>query len=106
MRRFSPPYMFSNSQVALPAGIAPVGVGEPLGYREVVTVGVESLGQIALSHEYVADFGVGNREVALPVDITRVRSCEAFRNREAVSIGCERSSEIGLGAQRVADPLV
>ena len=61
-----------DRQIALPAGIAGVGLGQALGDGEAVAEGFQRLGEIALRHQHVADLVIGDREIALPAGIARV----------------------------------
>ena len=53
-----------DREIALPAGIAGVGLGQALCNREAVAVGLQRRRQIALLHQHVADFLVGDREIS------------------------------------------
>ena len=61
-----------DGEIALPAGIAGVGLGQAVGNGEAVLVGFQRLGEIALRHQHVADPVVGDGEIALPAGIAGV----------------------------------
>ena len=58
-----------DGEIALPVGIAGVGLGQAVGDGEAVPVGFQRLGEIALRRQHVADLLVGDGEIALPAGI-------------------------------------
>ena len=76
-------------QIALPAGIARVGLGQALSDGEAVAVGLQRLAQLALRHQHVADIVVGGRQIALPAGIAWVGLGQALCDGEAVAVGLQ-----------------
>ena len=52
--KYKPDLLVGHRQIALPAGVAGIGPGEPLGDGEAVLVGLQRLRQVALRHQHVA----------------------------------------------------
>ena len=66
-----------HRQIALPSGIAGIGLGETVSDREAVAVVFERLGQIALRLEHAAYLVIGHRQIALPSGIAGIGLGEA-----------------------------
>ena len=93
-------------EIALPSGVAGIGLGEAVGDGEAVLVGFEGGGQIALVDLDVADLFVGDGEIALPSCVSGIGLGEAVGDGEAVLIGFEGVGEIALGDLDVSDLFV
>ncbi len=52
----SPSLSLLTRQIALPLGIAGIGLGEALGDGQAVAIGFQRLGQFALCLEHIATF--------------------------------------------------
>ena len=61
-----------DGEIALPAGIAGVGLGEPFSDGQRGLEALQGVGEVALSNEHVADPLMRDGEVALPLGISRL----------------------------------
>ena len=84
-----------HRQVALPAGIAGVGLGQTLGDGERRAVALQRPRQVALGPQHVADLLVRHRQVALPAGIAGVGLGQAISHGLRLQI-------VGLGRRQVA----
>ncbi len=61
-----------DREIALPAGVARIGLGETVCNGEAVLEGLQGFGQIALRHEHIAHPIVGDRQIPLPAGVARI----------------------------------
>ena len=78
----------------LPAGIAGIGVRQPLYDGEAVAVGLKRAGKVALRHQRVADFHVRNREIELPARVGGIADKQIHHDLMALLGGRERTRRI------------
>ena len=96
----------ADAQIALPARVGGIGLGEASRDREGVAVGRQRPGQITLGRQDVADPVVADAQIALPARVGGIGLGEASRDREGVAVGRQRPGQITLGRQDVADLVV
>jgi hypothetical protein len=61
-----------DGKIALPSGVAGIGLGQALGNGEAVPVGFQCGGEIALRHQHIADPFIGDGNIALPTNIAGI----------------------------------
>ena len=70
-----------HRQIALPAGVAGIGLSQALGDGEAVAIGFQRAGQVALGHLHVAHLVVRHRQIALPAGVSGIGAPAARRWR-------------------------
>ena len=84
-------------------GIAGIRPGKMFGYFQVSPIAGERLGQIALSHQNIADLVLRGGEIVLPYGIAQTGFDKMLGDVAAVPIGGERLDQIALGGKNIAD---
>ena len=92
-----------HREIALPAGVAGIGVRQARADREAVAIRFERLAGVTLFGLHVADFIVRHREIALPAGVAGIGFRQTIGNREAVAVRLERAGEVALRDLHVAD---
>ena len=67
-----------HRQIALPAGVAGIGLRQPLSDGEAVAIGFQPAGKVALGHLHIAHPVVRDREIALPAGIGGIGRASAL----------------------------
>ena len=94
-----------NRQVALPAGVARIGLRQVFSDVHGGSVAVERTGEIALLDQHVADLLVRYRPVALPAGVARIGLRKALGDVHGGPVAGERIGEIALLDEHVADQI-
>src|SRR5271170_4183624 len=79
-------FLVAYRKIALPAGVAGIGFRQSAGNREVVAVGFEPTGKVALRHLHIADLLVPNRQIALPAGVAGIGFRQLLGYGEAVAV--------------------
>ena len=90
----------------LPAGVAGIGLRQPLGDGEAVAIGLQRSRKVALRHLHVADLVVRHRQIALPAGVAGIGLRQPLPDGEAVAIGFQRSRKVALRHLHIADLVV
>ena len=99
-------FVVRHRQIALPAGVAGIGLRQPLGDGEAVAVGLERAGKVALRHLHVANSLVRHRQIALPAGVAGIGLRQPLGDGEAVAVGLERAGKVALRHLHVANFVV
>ena len=91
-----------HREIALPAGVAGIGLRQPVKEDEAAAVGFQRARKVALRDLHVADPVVRHRQVALPAGVAGIGFRQPVSDRRAVLIGLERSGEVALRGLNVA----
>src|SRR5262245_1171119 len=76
-----------DAEIALPARIIGVGLGEPIGNDEFGSVGLQRCYKVTLSEKHVADLVVQTAETVLPVSVAGVGYGEPISNCQGGPVG-------------------
>ena len=61
-----------HRQIALPVGVAGIGLRQPLHDGEAVAVGLQRTRKVTLRHLHVADLVVQHRQIVLPAGVAGI----------------------------------
>ena len=92
-----------HRQIALPACVARIGLGQPFGDGKRGAVARQRGGQIALGNLHVADLVVRHRQIALPACVARIGLGQPFGDGKRGAVARQRGGQIALGNLHVAD---
>ena len=93
-----------DRQIALPSGVAGVGLGQPLGDGEAVAVGFQRARRVALRHQHVADLVVRHRQIALPSGVAGVGLGEALGDGPGEFVLRHCSLEVAAAKSDITKP--
>ena len=90
-----------HRQIALPAGVAGIGLSPAGRDGEAVAVGLERAGKVALRHLHVADLVVRHRQIALVVGALRIAGKQVRQDLPGLLGGGERARRVADRQQRI-----
>ena len=86
--------------MALPAGVAGIGLCQPLTDGEAVAIGLERAGKVALRHLHVANFLVRHRHLALEIRAPGIAGKQVHHDLPGLLGGGERARRVADRQQR------
>ena len=89
-----------HRQIALPAGVAGIGLRQPLSDGEAVAVGLERAGKVALRHLHIANLLVRHRQLALEVRASGIAGKQVRHDLPGLLGGGERARRVADRQQR------